>query len=93
MFGNNDGKNELKEAIELRISELGEVGENDSAKVDDLKKLVEVKEKLEGPRFWIDPNTVITALASIGGILLMLNYEKLDVITSKVLNFIPKPRL
>lgn len=93
MFGNNREKNALAKAIDERIEQLSIVDEDDSAKVDDLKKLVEVKEKLEGPRFWIDPNTIITALASIGGILLMLNYEKLDVITSRALNFIPKPRL
>lgn len=90
---NKKEKNALDEAIELRIDQLGLVDEDDSEKVNDLRKLVEVKEKLEGPRFKIDPNTIITALTSIGGIVLMLHYEKLDVITSKVLGFIQKPKL
>ncbi len=84
----------LDKAIELRIDQLQLVDDaTDEARTKDLERLVQVKEKLEGPKFRIDPNTIITAVASVGGIVLMLNYEKLDVITSKVTSFIPKLRL
>ncbi len=84
----------LDKAIALRIDQLQLVDdEADETRVKDLEKLVQVKEKLEGPKFRIDPNTIIAAFASVGSVVLMLNYEKMDVITSKVTSFIPKLRL
>ena len=94
MFKKQKEKNALDKAIDMRIEQLQLVDpDDDGEKIRDLENLVQVKEKLEGPKFRINPNTIISALASVGSILLMLNYEKLDVITSKVTGFIPKLKL
>ena len=41
----------------------------------------------------IDVNTALTVAGSIGGILLILHYEKVDIIVSKALGFIPKMKI
>ena len=41
----------------------------------------------------IDPDTIILALTNILGILLILNYEKLNVVSSKTLGLILKGHL
>lgn len=83
----------LQKAIDLRIEELQIVDdENDPEKVKTLDQLVGIREKMFAPRFAVDPNVVIMALVSLFEIGLMLNYEKLEVITSKVMPFILKPR-
>lgn len=41
----------------------------------------------------IDVNTLLTVAGSIGGILLILHYEKVDIIVSKALGFIPKMKI
>lgn len=41
----------------------------------------------------IDVNTVLTVAGSLAGIVLILRYEKLDIITSKALGFIPKLKM
>lgn len=38
----------------------------------------------------IDPNVVISTAGSLTAILLILNYEKFDIITSRATNFIKK---
>ncbi len=84
----------LQKAINLRIDELQIIDdENDQERVKTLDQLVGIRDKMFAPRFAIDPNVIVMALVSLAEIGLMLNYEKLGVITSKVLPFIPKPRL
>ena len=40
----------------------------------------------------VSVDTVVVAVTNILGILLILNFEKLDVLSSKATNFIMKPR-
>lgn len=40
----------------------------------------------------IDPNTVILSATNLAGILLIINHERLNVITTKALGFILKAR-
>ena len=57
-------------------------------------KMVENLDKLCGlEKNRIDVNTVLTVAGSIGGILLILHYEKVDIIVSKALGFIPKMKI
>lgn len=41
----------------------------------------------------VDPNTIISAVASIAGVGLILQYEKLGVVMSKAFSMIPKIRI
>lgn len=87
-------ENALDKAISIRVDQLQLIDdEDDGEKIKNVERLAMVKEKIEGPKPEpISPNTVIMAITSLLGIVAMLQYEKLDVITSKVLNFIPKAR-
>lgn len=60
-----------------------------SKMVDNLDKLCDLKKNSNN----IDVNTVISVVGSLAGILLILKYEKLDIITSKALGFVPKLKM
>lgn len=40
----------------------------------------------------VDPNAVITVAGSLAGILLIVGFERSNVLTSKALNFVIKPK-
>lgn len=42
--------------------------------------------------FGVDANTLINAAVSIGSVLLVLNHERVGILTSKAVGFIPKVR-
>lgn len=67
--------------------------EEEEKAIENLERLASVKVQVEGQKQKINPNTILSAVVTVGTALLMLNYEKLNVITSKALNFLPKPRL
>ena len=90
-FNKTKEKSELEKQIDERIANLGktkEDAEKDEQAVENLKKLIDAKSEYEGSK--INPNTVISAMASIGGIVLVLKHEKFDVITSKAWTLIQK---
>lgn len=90
----NGDKNTVDLEIDALLEEMAvEHGDTDKYKklADNLKTLYEIKATSKKTR--IDPNTIVTAGASLAGILLVLNYEKVDIITTKALGFIPKVRL
>lgn len=92
MFKRNKEKSALDEAIEARIEDL-DVNDNldqDEAKIENLKELVEVKEKLEGPKRSIDPNSILTIVGSMAGTLLILNYEKANALTTKAFGLVQR---
>lgn len=92
MFFKKKEKTELDEAIELRIAQLDEDDsvDDDRKKIDRLKELVEVKEKLEGPKKTIDPNTIGTILGSLVGSILIINHERVNVITTKAFGLVQR---
>ena len=49
--------------------------------------------KAKGYTTKIDPNTLVTALSSLIGIGLILNFERLGVLTSKATSFVLKGRV
>lgn len=85
-------KSDLEKAIDERIKNLKDLkdAEKDKTLIDNLKELIDAKTEYEGPRHTINPNTVISGVASIAGILLVLHHEKFDVVTSKAWSLITK---
>lgn len=55
---------------------------------DQLEKLYKMKASERGNR--VSADTVVTVAANLVGILTILKFERLDIITSKALNFLPK---
>lgn len=82
----------LDEAIANVFSELQSVNadsEEYDAMSDQLLKLMKLKKEIE-PSWHVSPDVLIAAGANILGILLILNYEKLGIVTSKALSFVAK---
>ena len=63
---------------------------------DKYTKLVESLSKLHSlrgePSKRVSPDAILTTAGSIAGILLILNYERLGVVTSKAIGFVTKLR-
>jgi hypothetical protein len=59
-------------------------------KVDQITKLYKLKEQ-EAPKR-VSPDTLALVAGNLAGIMLMLHYERVHVITSKALGFVLKPR-
>jgi hypothetical protein len=88
----------LDETISILIYELASMetgGEAHTAAVADLKILMELRmaEKAATRKPRMDPNVI----ANIGGYLLgisfILGFEKANVITTKAIQFVPRPRI
>lgn len=70
----------------------------DDTTSDEYKETLDVIERLhklhqresEGSK--ISPDTIILVLGNLAGILLILNYEKLGIVTSKAIGFVIKAR-
>lgn len=45
------------------------------------------------PSLSISPDTILIVAGNLAGIILILGYEKMDIITSKALNFVLKGRV
>lgn len=58
------------------------------AQLEKIKKLSEKK-----PKMIFTPDALLTAGASLLGILLILNHERANVVTTKALGFVSKPKL
>jgi hypothetical protein len=59
-------------------------------KVDQITKLYKLKEQ-EAPKR-VSPDTLAIVAGNLAGIMLMLHYERVHVITSKALGFVMKAR-
>lgn len=62
-----------------------------AAIVDQLGKLLKLKEETEKPKR-IDPNVALQVGGSIAGILLILHYERVNVVATKALGFVLKAK-
>lgn len=86
----------IDEAINDQLDQLNtssRSSDEEAKAIENLERLGAVKVQIEGQTQQVNPNTIISAVVTIGATLLMLNYEKLNVITSKAFGFLPKPRL
>lgn len=68
---------------------LDEVSEEYAAASDQLVKLMKLKKELN-PSWRPSPDALIGVAGSLLSIVLILKYEKLDIITSKALSFVGK---
>ena len=86
--------NKFEKEIDAILEEL-QYHEKDSQEyaqiLSQLEKLVKMQDIRHSRR--IKPDTLAQVGANLGGIALILNYEKLSVITTKALNFVVKGRL
>ena len=60
---------------------------------DTLNKQYQTYNEMLKPTWRISPDAIFNGLISIGGMLLVLNYEKVDIIRSKAFGLIPKGRV
>jgi hypothetical protein len=82
----------LEKAIREATEWLDPSSDDYSERVDNIVKMYKLKE--QDRKFWkrIDPDAVVGAAANIAGILLILHYEQLHVVTSKALPFVHKAK-
>lgn len=76
------------DAVFDRMSGLQQDSDEYAKLVDQLSKLYKLKEIDSKKR--VSPDTVATVGANIVGILLILNYERLNVVATKAIGFVAK---
>jgi hypothetical protein len=92
-FDNLSQDDALDRVIDDVLSDLRDRFTSDSEEysdaADNLIKLMKLKKEIN-PSWRPSPDALVGAIGSISGILLILNFEKLGVITSKALTFVGK---
>jgi hypothetical protein len=81
----------IEKAIDSILEEMTHLSADDEAyakMVDQLVKLHEAKTK-EGRRR-PSPDALVAAAASLLSVLLIVNYERIHVVTTRALGFVPK---
>lgn len=82
----------IQEAIENLYRELNvhDAEEYDNI-TNQIVKLTELQNKLQLSKSWRpSPDALVSAVASITGVVLILNFEKLGIVTSKAMGFVGK---
>jgi hypothetical protein len=100
VFTRKNTRNEahqLDESIKLLISELAgfDAGtpEHDAC-VTALKTLMELRiADKAAVKPSVSPDVLVSAVSSLLGIVMILGFEKANVLTTKALAFVPKPRV
>lgn len=95
-----EAASDLEEAITNHINAFAGMDEGSEEQLrhaQALKTLMEarkIEDEIENDPTWRpSPDAVIAAGASILGILAILSFEKLNVVTSKALGFVPKVKI
>jgi len=91
-FTQNPHDAALDQAISDILATMQKLDENTKeydAAADQLVKLMKLKKEIN-PSWRPSPDALVGALGSILGIVLILHYEKLGVVTSKALSFVGK---
>lgn len=91
MFEEDINLDELSRQIRLNLDSEDPMTPEYTAAVKNLETIEKLKKKSLFER--IDPNQVIGAAASLGGIFAVLHYERMGVIASKAFSLIAKIRL
>lgn len=90
---NSTNEKKIKEAIDSLMDSMA----LESPDSDEYKKMAENLRILQdakcAKKSWISGDAIFGGLISIGSILLILNFEKLDVIATKALPFVTKVKL
>lgn len=95
---NLDASHELDSTITDLISAfagLDDGSDEQTAAAQALKTLMEARTADLASRHApiIDPNVLVSAAASLTGIIAILGFEKANVVTSKALSFVPKTKI
>jgi hypothetical protein len=84
-------KTDLDRAIELLVDRMSSADDEQAARLaDQVSKLYKLKE-IDTPKH-ISPDTLILVAGNLAGIVLILYFEKANVLTSRALNFVMKLR-
>lgn len=59
----------------------------------DLNKKYQAYSEMVKPSWTITPDTLVVAVTNIAGILLILNFEKIDILRSKAISFVLRGRV
>lgn len=92
-LGKRDKRSNLDKEIDRVLEEMGNVSSSSEAyaeMVDNLDVLYKFKNANKNV---VSTDTIIIVAGNLLGILLILGYEKADVITSKALGFVLKGRV
>jgi hypothetical protein len=84
----------LEDTIRAALKQLIDepLGTDDyDRKVDQIAKLYDLKKHSASDK--LSKDTLVTVLGNIAGILLILNYERMHVVTSKAVGFVLKPKI
>lgn len=95
VFNKNYSKTDerLEAAIETIFIEMaGHESDSDEylELLDRLQRLYAIRQNSTKPRRTISPDTALTVAGNLAGIALIVNYEKLNVVTSKAMNLLLK---
>lgn len=93
MFTRDQPKSKLEEEIDSALNVLSahtKHSEEYAKIVDQVVKLHKMKEE-EKPST-VSPDTLLMVAANLIGILMITKHERADIITSKALSFVMKPR-
>ena len=85
-------KAQIKEERDATFSKMCEEGIT-KEEWDTLNKQYQTYNEMLKPTWRISPDALFNGLISIGSMLLVLNYEKVDIIRSKAFGLIPKGRV
>ncbi len=88
---NREAKERLKVELNRIANEM--MLEEDQDKFESLKKKYDVISNMLTSDWKISPDTLLIVGANLLGILLILNYERLDIISTKALGFVIKGRV
>jgi hypothetical protein len=83
----------LDTAIETALEKLNDLNPGTKeyiVQIDQIAKLIAFKEKTTPKR--ISPDTLAIIGGNLAGILIIVSYERVHIVTSKALGFIIKPR-
>lgn len=91
---NKENKEKLRRKYNILIGLILE--EKDPNKISELNREAEILEKIldENQRnFKVSSDTILIVAGNLLGILLILKYEQLDIITTKAMSFVLKGRV
>ena len=88
---NREAKERLKVELNRIANEM--MLEEDQDKFESLKKRYDVITNMLTADWKISPDTLLIVGANLLGILLILNHERLDIISTKALGFVIKGRV
>lgn len=88
-------KDRLEDTIDAILEEMVWVdssSEEYTKMADNLERVCRAKSYENNPKT-VNPDTIITVLGGITQIALILYFEKVDIVTSKALGFVMRPKL